>query len=364
MSQVLDHVIASIGPASEANAGVARAKVAAAVGAPMLENLAARLAGAQHTPTPRGMHRRIVVTIGDHGCGDPGIAMGADHPTVIAAQAIADGSAALCQVARTTTPSSPGGFVPLGTSPGALPGSSTSPGSSASFGSSEPLGTSSPILLVDAGSREPKHLPGIAVQLGRGPTHDLMREPAMTVVDAVLGLEAGIALAMSLAEGGAMANLDVVALGALGVGSEVASAAILGAATNAPVSGLSDAMAETASGKGAALVGASALEILATFGGSETAVLAGLMLGCASINVPVILDGYATGAAALIAAKLTPDVIGYLIAAHRGSFTMPAILAHLGLTPVFDVGLGHGEGTGAAMVLPLIDQVAALVQAR
>jgi len=74
----------------------------------------------------------------------------------------------------------------------------------------------------------------------------------------------------------------------------------------------------------------------------------------------VILDGYATGAAALVAAAFAPHVIGYLIAAHTGTFTQPRILAHLGLHPVFDVGLGHGEGTGAAMILPLIDQVTAL----
>src|SRR3954454_13318155 len=99
MSQVLDHVVSSIGPASEASAEGARARVASA-GAPMLERLAMRIAGAQHTPAPRGGNRRIVVIAGDHGCGDPGIAMGADHPTVIAARAIADGSAALCQLAR------------------------------------------------------------------------------------------------------------------------------------------------------------------------------------------------------------------------------------------------------------------------
>ena len=55
-------------------------------------------------------------------------------------------------------------------------------------------------MLIDAGAREPSHLPDIAVPLGRGATHDLIHEPAMTIVDAALGLEAGIALAMSLAE--------------------------------------------------------------------------------------------------------------------------------------------------------------------
>jgi nicotinate-nucleotide--dimethylbenzimidazole phosphoribosyltransferase len=272
------------------------------------------------------------VVAGDHGAGDPGIAMGADHPTVLAARAIADGSAALCQVTRAAN---------------------------------------TPIVLVDAGSREPAHMPGIAIQLGRGPSHDLMREPAMTIVDASLALDAGIALSISLSslagedagERGSMTRgqtPDVIALGAIGVGSEVASAAILAGITGRAPMNLSDDVAEAAGHRGLALHGAGALELLATFGGSDTAVLAGLILGAASVNVPVILDSYATGAAALIACAFAPHVSGYLIAAHRGSFTHPAILEHLALSPAFEVGLGHGEGTGAAMVLPLLDQVAAL----
>jgi nicotinate-nucleotide--dimethylbenzimidazole phosphoribosyltransferase len=180
----------------------------------------------------------------------------------------------------------------------------------------------------------------------------------MTIVDASLGLEAGIALAVSLTEGG----LDLIAVGALGVGAEVASAALLGAVSGQAPRGLGDDLAEEAGELGAALVGASGLELLAAFGGPETAVLAGLMLGAASMNVPVVLDGHATGAAALVAARIAPALPGYLIAAHAGSFTMPAILGQLGLQPLFEVGLGHGEGSGAAMALALADQVAALVR--
>ncbi|HEY5944598.1 MAG TPA: nicotinate-nucleotide--dimethylbenzimidazole phosphoribosyltransferase [Kofleriaceae bacterium] len=343
MSQVLQHVIAAIGPASQANAEAARARVAQA-NVPMLERLAASLAGAQHTPKPRTAQRLIVVVAGDHGAGDPGITMGADHPTVIAARAIADGSAALCQVAR-----------------------STEAGAALTAAGVAGIGTGTPIVLVDAGSREPSHMPEIAISLGRGPSRDLMHEPAMTIVDAALGLDAGIALSISLAEQSGprgddaeSRGLAVLALGAIGVGSEVASAAILSALSGQPPGALSDDIAEAAGIRGMALRGASALEILATFGGSDTAVLAGLILGAASINVPVILDSYATGAAAMIAAAFAPAVTGYMIAGHRGSFTHPAILDHLGLVPAFDVGLGHGEGTGAAMVLPLLDQVAAL----
>jgi nicotinate-nucleotide--dimethylbenzimidazole phosphoribosyltransferase len=188
----------------------------------------------------------------------------------------------------------------------------------------------------------------------------------MTIVDAALGIEAGIALAMSLAEGEPLA---VIAVGALGVGAEVASAALVGALTGRVPAGLDDPDAERAAALGVQQRSGSssgdtgrALELLAAFGGSETAVIAGLMLGAASINVPVILDSYATGSAALIAAVIAPAVTGSLIAAHRGSFTMAAILDHLGLAPIFDVGLGHGEGSGAAMVLPLIDQVCSLAR--
>ena len=64
----------------------------------------------------------------------------------------------------------------------------------------------------------------------------------------------------------------------------------------------------------------------------------------------------------LIAAALAPNAVGYLVAAHAGSFTHGRILAHLGLHPVFDIGLGHGEGTGAAMTFALIDHMAAIVR--
>jgi len=313
---VLRHVIDSISPASLAHAEAARRHVAEA-GAPMLERLAASLGGAQHTARPRADRRTIVVCAGDHGVGDPGVALGAAHPTAVAAHAIADGSAALARVARASRAS---------------------------------------IVLVDAGAREPGAMPACAVPLGRGPGHDLMAGPAMTVVDAALALEAGIALAVSLADDG----LDVLGVGALGLGAEVASAALLGAALGAPPTGLGDPVAEAAGAKGAALGGAGALELLAAFGGPETGVLAGLLLAAASINVPVILDSYATGAAALVAAALAPHVTGYLVAGHVGGFTHPRILVHLGLHPVFEVGLGHGEGTGGALVLPLIDQVTSL----
>ncbi|MGE5180718.1 MAG: nicotinate-nucleotide--dimethylbenzimidazole phosphoribosyltransferase, partial [Acidobacteriota bacterium] len=80
-SQVIRHVCESIGPASRAQAEAARAAVAAAGMPHVLEQLAERLAGAQHAPHPRAARRTIVVVAGDHGAGDPGLSLGADHPT-------------------------------------------------------------------------------------------------------------------------------------------------------------------------------------------------------------------------------------------------------------------------------------------
>ena len=378
---VLKHVIESISPASAAHAEGARLRVATA-GLPLLERLAAQIGGAQHTAKVRSAKRTIVVVAGDHGAGNPGIALGAAHPTVTAARAIADGTAALAQVARASH---------------------------------------TPFVIVDAGAAESGSMPESAVQLGRGPTRDLLKEPAMTIVDASLALEQGIALAISLSESG----LDLLAVGALGIGAEVSVAALLGATLGGDPSGaargatlggdpsgaaLGAALGATLGGDpsgaalgatlggdpsgaalgatggpsdaalgateasefggdtgalaawhvGALLAGANPLEQLATLGGAETAILAGLMLGAASMNVPIILDGEATGAAALVATGLAPNVAGYLVAAHAGSLLHRRTIAHLGLTPIFDVGLGHGEGTGAAMVIPLVDQVAAL----
>jgi nicotinate-nucleotide--dimethylbenzimidazole phosphoribosyltransferase len=317
--RVLRHVIDSITPASVALGEAAQRRVALA-GAPILERLARVLGGAQHTAEPRSVRRAVVVCAGDHGAGDPGVALGAAHPTIVAAQAIADGTAAVAQVARAAR---------------------------------------TPVVLVDTGTREAAAMPAGTVVLGPGPSRDLLAGPAMTIVDAALALEAGIALSVALAE---PEPPDLLATGALGVGADVASAALLGAALGAPPTGLADPVAEAAGAQGAAMSGASPLELLAAFGGPETGVLAGLFLAAASTNVPVILDSYATGAAALIACALAPLAAGYLVAAHTGTFTHPRILAYLGLHPVFEVGLGHGDGTGAAMTLPLIDQVTALAR--
>jgi nicotinate-nucleotide--dimethylbenzimidazole phosphoribosyltransferase len=104
------------------------------------------------------------------------------------------------------------------------------------------------------------------------------------------------------------------------------------------------------------------LEVLASVGGFELGMLAGMILACASIHVPVVLDDQGTSAAALLAARLAPDVSGYLIAAHAGASPIHRrALSELELTALFELGLAHGEGTGAALALPIVDSAASLL---
>jgi len=79
-------------------------------------------------------------------------------------------------------------------------------------------------------------------------------------------------------------------------------------------------------------------------------------LGAAAHRVPVVLDGFITGAAALIAVGLAPQVKEYLIAAHRSvEVGHPLVLEHLGLKPLLDLNLRLGEGTGAALGISLVE---------
>jgi nicotinate-nucleotide--dimethylbenzimidazole phosphoribosyltransferase len=318
MSAVLDHVIAAISPASEAQALAARTRLGDAEPG-SLAALAIQLAAARHAPRPRLARKAIAVVLGDHGVADPGIDLGADHPTVVAATALAGSDTALAEVARR-------------------------------------LGAR--VTLVDAGMAVARG-PAALVRVGRGASGDLRAGAAQTPVEVVMSIEAGIALATALADDG----LDVLALGAIGLGAELASAAIVAALTGAEAMTVARGADDQACVQAAlAMTATRPLEVLAAFGGGDTAVLVGLILAAASMDVPIVLDDHATSAAALVATRLAPAVTGYLIAAHGGTY--PAhrrALAALGLTPLFELGLARGEGTGAALALALIDAAAALI---
>jgi nicotinate-nucleotide--dimethylbenzimidazole phosphoribosyltransferase len=98
------------------------------------------------------------------------------------------------------------------------------------------------------------------------------------------------------------------------------------------------------------------LDVLAKVGGFEIAGLAGVLLGAAARRVPVILDGFITGAAALAAVGLCPPACDYLIASHRSVEPgAEVVLRHLGLRPLLDLDMRLGEGTGAVLAMSLAE---------
>jgi nicotinate-nucleotide--dimethylbenzimidazole phosphoribosyltransferase len=225
------------------------------------------------------------------------------------------------------------------------------------------------IIIVDMGvASELKPDPQlISRKIGYG-TQNMYLGPAMTPEQAIKSVETGIEIINDeIAKG-----LDIVGTGDMGIGNTTASSAISAAMTGRPVSevtgrgtGLSDAqLAHKIEVIERALAvnrpdPSQPLDVLTKVGGFEIGGLAGVMLGGAAKHIPVVIDGFISGAAALIAVALAPPLKDYLIAAHVSAEAgHPAILRHLGLKPLLDLGLRLGEGTGAALGIYLVEAAA------
>lgn len=207
----------------------------------------------------------------------------------------------------------------------------------------------------------------VSSNIGRG-TGNIAAGPAMTLEQAERAVEAGIKLVGEEAEKG----LDIVGTGDMGIGNTSASSAICAAITGKP--------AEAVTGRGTGLSDKQLshkaevirralelnhpdpgrpLEVLARVGGFEIGGLAGVMLGAAARRVPVVIDGFVSGAAALIATSICPTLKDYLIASHLSAEAgHHLVLEHLGLQPLLDLRLRLGEGTGAALGIFLAEAAA------
>jgi nicotinate-nucleotide--dimethylbenzimidazole phosphoribosyltransferase len=195
-------------------------------------------------------------------------------------------------------------------------------------------------------------------------TADMTQGPALTRDEAVLALEAGIETARDLVAAGNRCLLT----GDMGIANTTASAALIAAFTGASpaqVTGYGTGIDEQTYAHKVEVVGrALALHrpdphdpvgVLAAFGGLEHAALAGFILGAAALRTPVVLDGVIAGAAALVAQALSPDVTAACVAGHRSAEPGHALaLEALGITPLIDLELRLGEGSGAALALPLV----------
>lgn len=202
-------------------------------------------------------------------------------------------------------------------------------------------------------------------------TSDLALGPAMSREEAVAGLLAGVGVADTLVDAGH----DVLLTGDMGIANTTPSAALIAALTGAApaeVTGRGTGVDDVVHARKVQVVqGALAdrpvtddpLETLASVGGFEHAGIAGLVIGAARRGVPVVLDGVIAGASALVAQALCPDAVAYCFAGHRSVEPGHAVaLAQLGLRPLVDLDLRLGEGSGAALALPLVRAAGALLR--
>jgi nicotinate-nucleotide--dimethylbenzimidazole phosphoribosyltransferase len=225
--------------------------------------------------------------------------------------------------------------------------------------------TGAVVRVVDAGVARDIDDPLVHRAKVRCGTDSMTRGPAMPRGDAATLSARGCAFAREECDAGA----DVIALGDMGIGNTTAAAAITAVMTGAPPrivtgrgTGIDDA---TFSAKVRAVEQAISInmpdasdgfDVLAKVGGYEIAFLAGVAIGAASRRVPVVLDGYPTTAAALVACAIAPDVIEYMLASHVSAEPGHRVaLDALGLSPLLDLQMRLGEGTGAALTISLID---------
>jgi len=227
------------------------------------------------------------------------------------------------------------------------------------------------LLVVDAGVAAdlPAH-PGLVPAKVRPGTRDWRTSPAMTAAELDQALHAAAAAVDRLAGEGC----TVLALGEMGIGN-TASAALLAhkvagldlAALTGRGAGLDDAglagkAAAMASGAARTAVRLPPRDALTEYGGYEIAMLAGAILRAAECRVCVLVDGVIVTAAAIVAHAMRRDCLTACVFAHRSAEPgHDLMLAHLGAAPLLDLGMRLGEGTGAALAIPLLRVAAAVL---
>jgi nicotinate-nucleotide--dimethylbenzimidazole phosphoribosyltransferase len=329
-------LLARIGPV-DAEAGLTARRALDAKTKPRgslgeLEALACRIAAIRGTASPGRLRAALVLAAGDHGYARHGVSAYPQEVTRQMLAAFTAGGAAIDVLARET------GLR---------------------------------LVVVDAGMLEPIDHPAVRnARLGAG-TADASEGPAMTREHALEGLLTGAAIAEELAGEG----FGIVATGDMGIANTTAAAALcavlLPAAPEAVCgrgTGVDDeGFARKVAAVRAALqvnrpVAGDPVGVLAAVGGFELAVLAGVCLGAAAARAVVLLDGFVTGASALVAARLAPAAAGSMVASHRSPEPGHAlVLEDLGLRPLLDLGLRLGEGSGAALALPLVSAALAIL---
>lgn len=297
-----------------------------------LEQLAIELAGLQGTECPRAARVPIIVFAGDHGIVAQGVSAYPQAVTIAMMANFASGGAAISVLARE-------------------------------------LGST--LEVVDAGTLALEQMPGIITDKPRHGTRDFSVDAALTPAELAFAFEAG---QRAVARAEAANQPDLLIFGEMGIGNTTASAAI--------AAGLLGISAEEIAGNGtgvdaagrahkarvidAAIVrhGVAAAvpeKILCAVGGLEIAAICGAIIAAAQARIPVLIDGFIVSVAALAAVRLNPSCQPFQLASHQSAEQgHRLVLRALNVQPLISLDLRLGEGSGAAIALPLVRSACAL----
>lgn len=292
----------------------------------ILEEMGVRLAGITGNPKPTITSKAVIVMAGDHGVVGEGVSVAPQEITAQMLPAFLTGVAGIGVLAKHA---------------------------------------GAKIVVVDVGVASTVDFPGVLQRKVRNGAGNISLGPAMAREEAVKALEVGIEVASKEIDGGS----DLLATGDMGIGNTTPSSAILAS--------LGGYTAEEVAGRGTLVNDevlqlkiraisralevnrpdpSDGLDVLAKVGGLEIAGLAGVILGAAARRVPVLIDGFITTAAAMVACKLQPKAREFIIASHlSGEQGHRLMLEHLGLSPVIHMRMRLGEGTGAALTMHLVE---------
>jgi len=229
------------------------------------------------------------------------------------------------------------------------------------------------VVVVDIGvaGRVPAAAGLMSRKVGAG-TADMTKGPAMSLAQVRAAIDVGIDVARDLVSQGNR----LLVTGDMGIANSTASAALISVFTGLDVAavtgrgtGIDDGMLarkvsviQTAIRVNTASPG-DPIGALAGVGGFEHAGLVGFLLAAAALRTPVILDGVIACSAALVARAMAPQAADYWVAGHRSVEPgATAALAHLDLVPLVDLGMALGEGTGAALAVPLVQACARILR--
>lgn len=300
----------------------------------VLEDIAIQLAGISPTLLEQPTKKAVLVFAGDHGICDEGITSAPQVVTTLMTNFIAAGKSGVGAIAKQA---------------------------------------GADLVVTDVGVNAELDNPNVRNKKVRFGTANMKLEPAMTREEAVQSLEIGMETALEIIDNG----YNLLATGEMGIGNTTPSSAIFsvfGEVDPIDMTGVGANLTEDLLNKKADVIRQAialhkpnkedAIDVLAKVGGLEIGAMAGAMLAGASKNVPVLIDGFISSAAAAIAVNIDPNVKDYLICSHASAEKGARKgLEIIGYKPYLHMEMRLGEGSGAALAFNVVDAAISMVQA-